>query len=128
MLFDASGVMGHNDDQSAYIGSWLNGKVMAVAQFRNVYARDGDPISVEVHFDAYERMIPRELLKAGGRYAFRQLGCKRMQTAVAEDNDAIIKLAEWLGFRVEGRARRAHDGIKDQIIMGCLSQEYRFNA
>lgn len=69
--------------------------------------------------------MSRAFLRALGRYAFGDLGCKRITSRVAADNpwsSVIVRL----GFREEGRMRHGYDGDIDLIIFGVLKDEYRY--
>lgn len=51
------------------------------------------------------RFITRELAAAVAVYAFRQLNCRRLTAIISVDNAKSLKLAQRLGFRIEGTLR-----------------------
>jgi hypothetical protein len=61
-------------------------------------------------------------------YFFRRLRLRRMTTMIVEGNRTAIKLAERLGFTLEGTmrgaARNAEGGTVDVHIYGILREEY----
>jgi ribosomal protein S18 acetylase RimI-like enzyme len=65
----------------------------------------------------------RDILHALFAYPFLQLGCTRMSCHVSVHNKKAIKLAEGLGFVLEGRLRRGYDGINDALLYGMLREE-----
>jgi len=62
------------------------------------------------------------------RYAFVTLGLHRVQLETLADNDAMIRTAERVGFRLEGRNREAawvNGGFADEVVYGLLVGEWR---
>ena len=59
-------------------------------------------------------------------YPFVQRGCSRITLVIGSNNLNAIKTNVKIGFKVEGRARRAYDGINDAIILGMLREECRW--
>lgn len=78
----------------------------------------------DVHFSAVGTGWTRDFMRAFGKYVFDTLGCIRC-TAVAEEPE-VIKLAQKMGGKIEGRMRN-HFGVgRDGVIVGILKEEYRF--
>lgn len=70
------------------------------------------------------RWAQRRYLQVIGDYVFRQLGCARITAIISKKNKRARRVAEGLGFQVEGRLRRyAKDG--DAIVYGMLLEEWR---
>jgi hypothetical protein len=67
-------------------------------------------------------MVFREIMS----YFFKHLRLRRMTAMIADDCQTAIKLVERLGFKEEGRMKRAvlRDGkLHDQLIYGILVEE-----
>ena len=91
------------DNRNAHIGYWI-----ARSHWGNGYASEA-----------------ASLLIAAG---FRDLGLRRVYTAVLPENVRSIRLLRRLGFRTEGRARqdRLVDGrYRDLVLFGLLREQYR---
>lgn len=58
------------------------------------------------------------------RYAFGQLGCRRVTARTAVSNEKAIKALTRLGFKREGIARQWFDG-EDAVLFGLLRDEQR---
>ncbi|NLF01574.1 MAG: GNAT family N-acetyltransferase [Anaerolineales bacterium] len=61
------------------------------------------------------------------RYGFRELGLERIEAETAETNEAAQHVLARLGFRPEGRRRKAlaRDGQRwDSLIYGLLREEF----
>lgn len=60
------------------------------------------------------------------RFAFRHMGLQRIQLDVFETNPRAVRAYEKVGFKEEGRLRRAHfvgGRHVDTIVMGLLAEE-----
>jgi RimJ/RimL family protein N-acetyltransferase len=61
------------------------------------------------------------------RFGFREMNLQRIGLAVYENNPRGVRVYEKVGFKEEGRRRRAHfvDGRHiDVIVMGLLAEEF----
>ncbi len=61
------------------------------------------------------------------RYAFNELRLNRIGNSILEYNLMSQKIYESVGFKVEGRKRKAiykNGRFNDLIIMGCLKSDY----
>ena len=65
------------------------------------------------------------LFRAVSSYVFDQLGCARMTMTAQRKNAVHVRIAERLGFKVEG-IMRGHFGDDDGIVLGMLRSECRF--
>jgi RimJ/RimL family protein N-acetyltransferase len=74
------------------------------------------------------RGLGTEAIRIIVRYAFEDLGLNRVALSVFEFNEPAIQAYEKLGFKEEGRLRRAirrDDGFHDAILMSVLASEWR---
>lgn len=65
------------------------------------------------------------MVKALFIYPFEQLKVDRITCRIRSGNTKAIRLAEELGFTLEGRLRQMLQG-KDQLIFGMLKHECRY--
>lgn len=65
----------------------------------------------------------RRVLRDVFGYPFLQQGVTRFWTAISRKNKRARSAAERLGFRLEGIARRAHDGFVDSAVYSMLPGE-----
>lgn len=65
------------------------------------------------------------LFRAVFSYVFNQLGCVRMTMTAQRRNARHVRIAERLGFTVEG-IMRGHFGHDDGVILGMLKSECRY--
>lgn len=80
---------------------------------------------VEVHYSGERGFLSRRFLRALARYAFDQLGCRRITGRIPVFRPEAVKLGLRLGFRHEGTLRCAFDGA-DILILGMLKEECRW--
>ncbi len=67
----------------------------------------------------------RDVMNMIFRYPF-SIGCNRITAFIRKDNVKSRKLVTQLGFRQEGKLRRAYKDGTDAIMYGMLQEEYRF--
>lgn len=67
----------------------------------------------------------RDLINMALRYPFDQLHCNRCTMIIRKDNKQARKCAVQLGFRQEGKVRRADVDGHDMFIYGLLPGEAR---
>ena len=70
------------------------------------------------------RWATRTNLKALGDWAFDRLGCERITSLVKKNNKRSRKFVEGVGFKYEGKLRKACDDT-DIIIYGLLKDEHK---
>ena len=75
---------------------------------------------------ATPRWATRRVLRDVFVYPFGQMQVSRLWAGVARNNKKSRSLVERLGFRMEGVARRAHDGVRDSVIYSMLPTECRW--
>lgn len=54
------------------------------------------------------------------------LGIYRVNTMASVENTRTHRLAEFLGFRLEGRLKKGWDRNTDAVVYGILTDEWRF--
>lgn len=72
------------------------------------------------------RWATRRTLRDMFAYPFGQVCVARLWVSVARNNRRSRSLAERLGFKLEGVARRAHDGVTDAFVYSMLADECRW--
>jgi len=69
------------------------------------------------------RWASKENIAAAGQWVFGQLGCTRVTSIVKKSNKRSRKFQEGIGFKVEGKLKKAHpEG--DLLIYGLLKDEH----
>lgn len=81
--------------------------------------------SIEIAFAADGAWARRDLMAEAMRYPFA-IGCHRVTALARKDNKKVRKLLEQLGFKQEGKLRRAAEDGTDMFIYGLLEHEFRF--
>lgn len=69
------------------------------------------------------RWASKQNIAAWGAWLFQQLGMKRVTATIKKNNKRSRKFVEGIGFRVEGKVRKAING-EDMIIYGLLKEEH----
>ena len=64
--------------------------------------------------------VTRRTLRYIFEYPFKQLGVSRLQAVTATTNHRCREFIERLGFKLEGFARKAHDGEQDAAVYSML--------
>jgi hypothetical protein len=85
----------------AAIGLGNKGILKGVAVWTNYH--EGLDVTLTLAADFHPKMI--RALPHVFAYAFDQLALPRVTAEIREPNRSSIRLAEWLGFRLEGRKR-----------------------
>lgn len=96
-------------------------KIQGVCLFHNYRE-----IDVEIVFCGEGDWARRDLVNQCFEYAFNQLKCHRVTALVRKDNGRSKKLVTQLGFKREGKLRRAAKDGSDVLVYGLLPHEYRF--
>ncbi|ABK44229.1 hypothetical protein Mmc1_1721 [Magnetococcus marinus MC-1] len=123
---------------------WVSEKMVEPVQFgagRALAAVDGSELLAAVLYQNYRdvdiemaiaashpRWAKRGVIGAFFHYPFVQLGCRRVTSLVAHTNRASQRLAEGLGFQLEGRCRQSYPAGQDALIYGLLKTECRWLA
>ena len=69
------------------------------------------------------RWATRRVLRDLFGYPFRQIGVSRFWASAARKHKRSRQMLERLGFKFEGIARRAHDGVQDAAVYSLLEHE-----
>ena len=111
---------------SAAIGVVHDGGLIAGAVYHQ-YRPQKHGATVEASLASTSpRWCTRAVLKAMFAYPFVQLGATRLQVTCARKNRRARRLAERLGFRMEGVGRRLWDGKQDAIVYSMMPEECRW--
>jgi RimJ/RimL family protein N-acetyltransferase len=96
--------------------------IIAVVLFHRYRVTD-----IEVVFAAEPgtKWMQRDLINMVLRYPFEQLKCQRCTVICRKDNRKARKMAQQLGFKQEGKVRRADEDGSDMFIYGLLPEERR---
>lgn len=88
------------------------------------YSYFGTSINLSLASDT-PRAANKTVFKAMLGYPFKQLGCKRVNALIRKGNKRSRRLAEGLGFKLEGVLRKSAPDGKDLCIYGLLDTEYQ---
>jgi RimJ/RimL family protein N-acetyltransferase len=104
------------------IGWEQDGELIAVCVFTNW---NGPDICMHIAAIPGRRWLRRQALQAVFRYAFVQLGVRRITGHVPAKNADAVRFDLNIGFRLEGVKR---DGWwdDDMLVLGMLKSECRF--
>jgi len=100
------------------------GEMVGAVIFHNYDARARN-VEVAIAADT-PRWLSRERLELIFDVAFNQIGVRRITARVDTSNTRSRKLAEGLGFQLEGLLRKAAVDGGDVLIYGLLREECRF--
>lgn len=70
--------------------------------------------------------LTRSMLRTMFTRAFREIGLTRLSCSIAKSNKRSRRLAERVGFVLEGTRRRGYDGTRDACLYGMLATECRW--
>jgi RimJ/RimL family protein N-acetyltransferase len=96
--------------------------IVAVVLFHNYRKTD---IEIVLAAEPGKRWAYRDMMNAAMSYPFL-IGCHRVTAFVRKDNPLSRKLVEQVGFKKEGKIRRASKDKTDLLVYGLLPEEYRF--
>jgi RimJ/RimL family protein N-acetyltransferase len=105
--------------ESYFIGQY-DGAVTAVAGLS-----DWNKIDVELSLWSAGR-LSRTFLRRLWVYCFDELGCVRVTARTGAHNERCIGVLERVGFKLEGRLRKAFDGQADLLVFGLIREEFRY--
>ncbi len=83
----------------------------------------GDSINLALAADT-PKAANKTVFRAMLGYPFKQLGCRRVNALIRKGNKRSRKLAEGLGFKLEGVLRKSTKDGKDVCLYGLLDTEY----
>jgi len=120
-LYDKTGLVSV-PSHTAYIGRiGRDGKILAGIAFHDYIA--GRVASVTLACEEYG--LGKELLRFGFRYAFRQLGVRRLTSTIDSGNSKSLHLTQRLGFEVEATLKGAGK-TGDLICLALWKDNCRF--
>lgn len=105
------------------IGWEREGRIVAAVVFDQFY---WPSICGHIASDGSRTWASRDFLRAMFDYPFRQLQCSRITAPVADGNGDAIRFLVRLGFKEEGRLRRALPGGRDRLIYGILKEDCKW--
>lgn len=130
--------------QDAMIARWAAARIGAGGGFPNDAAaigmeRNGNLVAATI-WHCFERhnclmsvassgsrlWLTREFRFRSFAYPFLQLGLPRVTSKADEGNEASVKLTLHMGFKIEGRLRKAAPDGRDDIVFGMLKEECRW--
>jgi RimJ/RimL family protein N-acetyltransferase len=114
-------------DPCRAIGIIEDGKIIAGVIYNNQKKSLGIPYMLEMTVASVDkRWATRHNLKALFRYPFIQLGLERVNTQCDSTDEGLIMFNKRLGFKEEGRHRRAFPTGSDAISFGMLKEECKW--
>jgi RimJ/RimL family protein N-acetyltransferase len=115
-------------ERCSAIGITRDGVIIAACIY-NDFRRNlrGKPVDIRMTMVADNpRWARKGMIRILFWYPFKQLGVERATVVIARRNKRSRRLAEGLGFRLEGTARRGWDGVQDCMVYGMLRSECRW--
>lgn len=122
-LFVAIGVLQEGVGPADVTAETLPDVLQAAAYFWG-HQNDDDmsDICCAVVSDNIETATPAKI-RAVLDYPFGQLKCRRITAEIDLSNDRAVRQAQKLGFKLEGRKRRAAAGGREMGVFGLLPDE-----
>lgn len=105
---------------AVFWGREIDGETRGVVAFDHYSGDD-----VELIYAGEPGWITPRLLRAVFAYVFEIMGCTRCTGRVTADDTYALSLAQRMGFKIEGRLRRACKGL-DVIVVGMLKEECQY--
>lgn len=114
-------------DPCTAIGILENNTPIAGVIYNNQKMTLGRPYMLEMTVASVDkRWASRHNLKALFSYPFIQLGLERVNTQCDSTDEGLIMFNKRLGFKEEGRHRRAFPTGSDAISFGMLKEECKW--
>lgn len=104
------------------LGIVRRGKLVGGVVFNNYRGFD---IHMSAAFDSKDWALPGTI-RALCEYPFDQLGVKRVTAITGKKNKRARKVLEYIGFTLEGVAKRGLDGFEDAMIFGMLREHCKW--
>lgn len=113
-----------SDENQIFLVGKLNGKVIGFVGVHRKSKRlkHVGVVGIAVHPDYWRRGFGTRLLKAGIERTRRE-GFMRLEADTLLENKAMIRIAEKLGFKLEGVRKmriKMNKGYKDEALLGLL--------
>jgi RimJ/RimL family protein N-acetyltransferase len=96
-----------------------DGSLAAAAVFENF-----NGVNIFGHIALTHPRFLRELLTAGARYIFLQLGCRRLTMVAEADNLAAVRMHQRLGGVLEGRLVGASRTGTDILVFRLMHDDF----
>lgn len=101
------------------IAIWNDKKICAIAVYSSF-----NGINIEFTIAAASKWwIRKDIMRLLMKYAFEQLGCRRITSLVRKDNELVINLSKKVGFQIEGCLREFYPDRTDCLVFGMLNTE-----
>lgn len=117
-------------DDTEFAIATTSQRVIGSVGFRpqeDMHRRSGE-VGYWVARSYWRRGVATHALRVLIDYAFENFDLDRLFAGVKDGNDGSVRVLEKLGFRLEGRARRAVIGrggeSKDELLFGLLRDEW----
>lgn len=107
----------------AAIGLEEDGELIAGVVYREY---NGNNIFAHIAGSEGKHWLTKRFLGVMFRYPFMQLGCTRISAWLTESNKEAMRFDQHLGFKEEGRMKRAAKDGGDIIIMAMFKEDCRF--
>lgn len=95
--------------------------IRAVVLYHNYRQTD-----IEIVFAGEGNWARRDLIAEALSYPFK-IGCHRISALARKDNRKVRKLLTQLGFKQEGKLRRANPDGTDLFVYGLLPEDFRLS-
>jgi RimJ/RimL family protein N-acetyltransferase len=116
------------DGTAVFAIETLAGELIGLCDLRAVSARTRTAtLGITVYKPFWEQGLGSDAVRTLCRFGFREMNLQRIELHVHETNPRGRRTYEKVGFKEEGRLRRAHfvDGRHvDVIVMGLLDDEF----
>jgi RimJ/RimL family protein N-acetyltransferase len=117
----------NSPSQEAFAIETLSGELVGACDLRGISRRSRTAVlGIWIGKPFWNRGYGTDAVRTLCRFGFRELNLQRIQLHVHETNTRAVRAYEKVGFKEEGRLRRAHfvDGrYVDVIVMGLLVEE-----
>ena len=121
-----TGTTAANMRPASCVAVLMDGVLTGAAVFNNYHVlHKGSWCEVSVAIDD-AGCVSRRILRQIFEYPFKTVGVSRLQAVTAVTNQRCRSFMERLGFKLEGLARKAHDGETDAAVYSMLPSECRW--
>lgn len=114
--------LGITDSGAVAIGVAEEDRLLAVIGYRDYNGSNMEMMVASVDPRWCSRMVLREAF----RHPFETVGCNRVSSVVASHNAKALKLAQRLGFSVEGYHPKGMPDGSDAISLGLLREDCKW--
>jgi L-amino acid N-acyltransferase YncA len=118
--------VGINLKNAQPVGFVIAGKLSAIAALHDQRAKNIEVSIYGVPGWARRPKAVKSLIWLLHDWAFNKLGCTRATALIAKKNAKARKMAETVGFRLEGVLRKAGEDGRDVCLYGLLKEETKW--